>query len=98
MKRIILLTVLFTFCISIAYAGDVHVRGYYRKDGTYVQPYVRSSPNSEKWDNYGPSQDSYQFSNPRSRDYDSDGIPNYMDRDDDGDGYSDDYDSSQYGE
>lgn len=26
--------------------GDVSVKGYYRKDGTYVQPYHRSSPNS----------------------------------------------------
>jgi hypothetical protein len=24
--------------------GKVHVRGYYRKDGTYVQPYERSYP------------------------------------------------------
>jgi hypothetical protein len=24
--------------------GTVHVRGYYRKDGTYVQPYTRRSP------------------------------------------------------
>ena len=98
MKSVILIALLITVCISLVYAEDVYVRGYYRKDGTYVQPYVRSSPNSEKWDNYGPSQDSYQLSNPRSRDYDSDGMPNYMDRDDDNDGYSDNYDTSQYGE
>ena len=98
MKSVILIVLLITVCISLVYAEDVYVRGYYRKDGTYVQPYVRSSPNSEKWDNYGPSQDSYQLSNPRSRDYDSDGMPNYMDRDDDNDGYSDNYDTSQYGE
>lgn len=30
----------------------VSVRGYYRSNGTYVQPYVRSSPNSLKYDNY----------------------------------------------
>lgn len=28
------------------------VRGYYRKNGTYVQPYFRSDRNSSKWDNY----------------------------------------------
>lgn len=31
-------------------AGDV--RGYYRKDGTYVAPHHRSAPNSTKLDNY----------------------------------------------
>jgi hypothetical protein len=28
------------------------VNGYIRKDGTYVQPYMRSSPNAYKFDNY----------------------------------------------
>jgi hypothetical protein len=28
------------------------VKGYYRSNGTYVQPYVRSSPNALKYDNY----------------------------------------------
>ena len=98
MKRLILVLLVFLFVLSsIAYAGDVHVRGYYRSDGTYVRPHVRSSPNSTKADNYGPSQSSYELNNPRSRDYDNDGTPNYMDLDDDNDGYSDDYDSSQYG-
>ena len=31
-------------------AGDV--RGYIRKDGTYVAPHARSEPNSTKLDNY----------------------------------------------
>lgn len=26
------------------YCGPVHVRGYYRKDGTYVRPHTRSLP------------------------------------------------------
>lgn len=30
----------------------VRVGGYYRSNGTYVQPYVRSSPNALKYDNY----------------------------------------------
>lgn len=29
----------------------VHVNGYYRKDGTYVKPHVRTAPNSTKTDN-----------------------------------------------
>lgn len=84
------------FLPFIALAEDVHVRGYYRKNGTYVQPYIRSSPDSSRSNNYGPSQDPSQFLNPRSRDADADGVPNYLDRDDDNDGVSDDSDSSQY--
>lgn len=37
---------------NIAFA-DQSVNGYYRKDGTYVQPYTRSSPNNTVRDNYG---------------------------------------------
>lgn len=32
--------------------AEVKVKGYYRKDGTYVQPHTRSSPNKTKNDNY----------------------------------------------
>jgi hypothetical protein len=33
-------------------SGDVHVRGYYRKNGTYVQPHYRSHPNGTQRDNW----------------------------------------------
>lgn len=33
-------------------AADQHVNGYMRNDGTYVQPYVRSTPNGTKMDNF----------------------------------------------
>ena len=36
---------------NIAFA-DVYVNGYYRKDGTYVKPHYRSSPNGTKADNW----------------------------------------------
>lgn len=29
-------------------SGDVHVRGYYRKDGTYVSPHTRSAPHRHR--------------------------------------------------
>lgn len=32
--------------------ADVHVRGHYRSNGTYVQPHYRSSPNGTVLDNY----------------------------------------------
>lgn len=41
---------------SAALAGDVSVRGYYRKDGTYVRPHMRSAPDGNfhnNWSMYG---------------------------------------------
>ena len=35
-----------------ALQAQVHVKGYTRKDGTYVAPHVRSSPNSTPLDNW----------------------------------------------
>lgn len=50
MKRLIVLAALLSvFGTSFA---DQSVRGYTRKDGTYVQPYMRSSPDSQRWNNY----------------------------------------------
>jgi len=46
-----LFSVIAVFCLH-AHAGDVQVKGYYRKDGTYVAPHVRSSPNNTVTDNY----------------------------------------------
>lgn len=42
----------------------VSVKGYYRSNGTYVAPYVRSNPNGLKYDNYSykPSQGLYNSS------------------------------------
>lgn len=38
--------------VSISLAGDVYVKGYYRNNGTYVQPHYRSSPNNTMRDNW----------------------------------------------
>lgn len=78
-------------------ARDVHVDGYFRRDGTYVRPHIRSGPNMYRSDNYGPSRSDIELMNPRLRDYDGDLTPNYLDADDDNDNALDDYDSSQYG-
>jgi hypothetical protein len=40
-----------SLCASSLFA-DVQVKGYKRKDGTYVAPHVRSSPNKTTADNY----------------------------------------------
>ena len=50
MKNIfILLSVLM---IVTTLFSDVHVKGYYRSNGTYVAPHYRSSPNNTKSDNW----------------------------------------------
>jgi hypothetical protein len=38
--------------VAPAFAQAVRVRGYVKKDGTYVQPHYRSAPNSAKSDNW----------------------------------------------
>lgn len=38
--------------LASAVFADTYVNGYFRKDGTYVAPYTRSSPNSTNTDNY----------------------------------------------
>ena len=37
---------------TIALAQDVYVQGYFKSDGTYVQPHYRSAPNSNTLDNW----------------------------------------------
>jgi len=46
-----LFTLLLLFISTLAYS-QVQVKGYYRKDGTYVRPHVRTAPNSTVTDNY----------------------------------------------
>lgn len=95
-KFIMLVAMLFGMSLS-SFSKDVHVRGYYRKDGTYVRPHVRSSPDQYKYNNYGPSKTDDELMNGKSRDNDNDGTPNYLDTDDDNDGKTDDNDNTQYG-
>jgi len=95
LKRV--LTALLLTLVATPAFTDTYVKGYTRKDGTYVRPHVRSSPDSSLSNNYGPSQNSSQLMNPRSRDYDNDGTPNYLDNNDDNDSFHDNQDSSQYG-
>lgn len=42
-------TLLSTTAVS---ARDVHVNGYYRNNGTYVQPHTRTAPDSNPYNNY----------------------------------------------
>lgn len=54
MKKIIagLVFGLFVAVIGAQAALAVSVKGYYKSNGTYVQPYNRTSPNKSLFDNY----------------------------------------------
>lgn len=95
LARMVVLLALLALPLA-ASADDVYVDGYYRRDGTYVRPHIRSSPDGYRSNNYGPSRNSYELMNPWSRNADGDSTPNYLDYDDDNDGVLDDYDFSQY--
>lgn len=40
------------FFLSLTCSSQVRVRGYVRKNGTYVRPHIRSSPDGILWNNY----------------------------------------------
>jgi len=49
-----------------SHGGSVHVRGYTRKDGTYVSPYTRSAPGYGSRSSYSESPSSPTYSAPTS--------------------------------
>jgi hypothetical protein len=49
-KKLVL--VLATLSMGVAVSAQTYVRGYVKKDGTYVPGHVRSSPNSTTADNW----------------------------------------------
>lgn len=59
MKKFVLIVtafvLIFTFALTVVTPVEAYsyrVKGYTRSNGTYVQPYYRTSPNYTKWDNY----------------------------------------------
>jgi hypothetical protein len=57
MKKLIIVAlssfVISSFALSVAYAGGSHyVKGYVKKDGTYVEPHYQTNPDSTKLNNY----------------------------------------------
>ena len=51
-KSFALIGLVFALAFSTAASADEYVNGYYRSNGTYVQPHYRSSPNGTTLDNY----------------------------------------------
>lgn len=43
---------IFLMVFSVSVFADVSVRGYIRKDGTYVQPHHRSNPDGNRYNNW----------------------------------------------
>ena len=54
MKKAIIFALIFCFSLlpTLLFAKDVHVKGYYRKDGTYVRPHYRSAPDRNFYNNW----------------------------------------------
>lgn len=53
MKNIMLIaTLVITLMQATSSWAYVNVRGYIRTNGTYVAPYIRTSPNAYRWDNF----------------------------------------------
>ena len=53
--NLIILIIILSFILGCAseytYRGDVYVKGYYRKDGTYVKSHTRTRPDSIRSNN-----------------------------------------------
>lgn len=47
-----LITFVLFICLCSSVLADVSVRGYYRKDGTYVRPHMRSNPDGNFYNNW----------------------------------------------
>jgi hypothetical protein len=54
MKRLMTILVILVVICATSLTADaaVRVRGYYRSNGTYVQPHYRSNPDGNFWNNW----------------------------------------------
>lgn len=51
MKKILFMIVCSIVLFASIAQAQVQVKGYYKKNGTYVQPHTRTSPDGVKWNN-----------------------------------------------
>ena len=52
MKTLLIFVFLLFPVSALAYGDDVHVDGYTRSNGTYVQPHMRTAPDNTTSNNY----------------------------------------------
>jgi hypothetical protein len=72
--KILLASIALVLFASSAHANSVS--GYIRRDGTYVQPYQRSAPNSFQYDNYSTSGNTNPFTGKRGTHHSYDSFGN----------------------
>ena len=77
MMRAVLLTLAVMAVLTVALA-DQWVNGYYRKDGTYVQGYMRSDPDDKYWNNWSSSGNTNPYT--REKGYDLPKPDDYLKR------------------
>ncbi len=91
-----MLSVISFIAPQLAFADyDILIPGYHEPDNITVKPIIKKQDDS-KTSNYGPAMNESERRNPKLRDFDKDGIPNYKDKDDDNDGVPDNVDRYQY--
>jgi hypothetical protein len=75
MKALIAVTLLIAASATTA-SAQVHVRGYTKKDGTYVAPHERTAPNNTTLDNYSTKGNVNPYTGkPGTKDPESYGMP-----------------------
>jgi hypothetical protein len=52
MRRVMVLLLIAVLFLPVLIHAQVRVDGYYRKDGTYVQPHYRSNPDGNPYNNW----------------------------------------------
>ena len=51
-RRLVLSIVLLLVTFPLLASAQVHVNGYFRRDGTYVQPHYRTAPDGNPFNNW----------------------------------------------
>ena len=51
MKKVLIVFILLLTCNSV-FAYDTYVSGYYRKNGTYVEPHYKTKSDNYSYNNY----------------------------------------------
>lgn len=85
MKKLIALVGMVLLLVAGIAAADQYVRGYTKKDGTYVQPHYRSSPNNSYNDNWSVKPNSNPYTGERGT-----REPTYNDKPPSNNGYGND--------
>ncbi len=72
-KALLLLSVL----IAAPVAADQYVKGHLKRDGTYVDGYQRTNPNSQRWDNYSSQGNVNPYTGQRGYERNEYSVPSY---------------------